>query len=157
MDRRTVGTGQQHFSFSGCTKCAKQGERVCVRGVCVWLSDQTDERGVMGWGGYCCCAGTVPLETALSSPWNNRRHDSHTVLPLANCAQHFYGVAALRPRLPYSSWLLWCFKRDTQAYIFKGLRVRYSPHHLPGVWLRNYLLSLLNIYIFYCWLLNMYL
>lgn len=39
-----------------------------------------------GWGGCLCLLGTLPSETALSSPLNNGRHDSHTVpLQLANC------------------------------------------------------------------------
>lgn len=105
---RTVGAGQQLFSFIGCTKCAKQGERDCVRGVCVTVWPYRWGRGD-GVRGYCCFSGTVPSETALSSPWNNRRHDSHTVpLQLVNCAQHFYGVAAPRPRLPCSSSLRRC-------------------------------------------------
>lgn len=46
-----------------------------------------------------CGGGTsVFPETALSSPRNNRRHDSHTVpLQLANCVQHVCGVAASSP------------------------------------------------------------
>lgn len=45
MDTRTVGAGQQLLSFRGCTKCAKQGERDCVKGVCVTGWPYRWERG----------------------------------------------------------------------------------------------------------------
>lgn len=135
------------FLALGAAQNVLNREKETVWKVCVWLADHTDEKGVMGWGGYCCFSGTVPSETALSSPWNNRRHDSHTVpLQLVNCARHFYGVPDPRPRLPCSSSL----RRWIHELIFsKDHRVRNSLFSLAGVWLRYYILPLCDIYVFY--------
>lgn len=108
---RTVSAGQQLLALSAAQNVLnRERERLCEGCLCDCLTIQMREgRWGDGVRGYCCFSGTVPSETALSSPWNNRRHDSHTVpLQLVNCAQHFCGVAAPRPRVPCSSSLRRC-------------------------------------------------
>lgn len=81
------------LTFNELNKAGHLEERVCICVKKVVLVVV-----VRVGGGYLSLPGTLPSETVLSSPRNNRRHDSHTVpLQLANCLQHVCGVAASNP------------------------------------------------------------
>ena len=94
---------------------------------CVYLCEE-------GGGGYLGLPGTLPSETALSSPRNNRRHDSHTVpLQLANCLQHDCGVAASNPPPALSFTSVLMVKRgDVDLVCKKRLMVRNNNNHLSS-------------------------
>lgn len=149
MDTRTVGAGQQLLSFRGCTKCAKQGERDCVKGVCDWLTIQMRK----GWWGEgvtvvfqapclqkqpCLHLGTTGDMTAIRSlcSW----------LIVHGISMEYLIQGPVCP-VPYRCADV---KNGIHELIFsKDHRVRNSLFSLAGVWLRYYILPLCDIYVFY--------